>query len=218
MDEDVRTILSKLELRSCDGVGQKLTKMIANMTDDRSRIRSRRRMSRRSSRRRSRSATSPRPTMTSSGRTSIGTSFSRMMSTRGRFSTRIRLRSIGRNSTDKVKTQDVTKIIEAAQQISDKPTPHDDSLSSGRTSIAVWVLCVVWVVCVFVFLCCFAFFSQFSSFSFLVPLLSSLFCLLFLFLVSLLFSPPNTMERTDQPNVECDLTDDVNRGEGSRQG
>ena len=26
----------------------------------------------------------------------------------------------------KVKTQDVTKIIEAAQQISDKPTPHDD--------------------------------------------------------------------------------------------
>ena len=27
---------------------------------------------------------------------------------------------------NKVKTQDVTKIIEAAQQISDKPTPHDD--------------------------------------------------------------------------------------------
>ena len=64
MDEDVRTILSKLVLRSCDGVGQKLTKMIANMTDE--------------------------------------------------------------QVQNKVKTQDVTKIIEAAQQISDKPTLHDD--------------------------------------------------------------------------------------------
>ena len=64
MDEDVRTILSKLGPRSCDGVGQKLTKMIANMTDE--------------------------------------------------------------QVQNKVKTQDVTKIIEAAQQISDKPTPHDD--------------------------------------------------------------------------------------------
>ena len=64
MDEDVRTILSKLGLRSCDGVGQKLTKMIANMTDE--------------------------------------------------------------QVQNKVKTQDVTKIIEAAQQISDMPTPNDD--------------------------------------------------------------------------------------------
>ena len=59
MDEDVRTILSKLVLRSCDGVGQKLTKMIANMSDE--------------------------------------------------------------QVQNKVTTQDVTKIIEAAQQISDKP-------------------------------------------------------------------------------------------------
>ena len=64
MDEDVRTILSKLGLRRCDGVGQKLAKMIANMADE--------------------------------------------------------------QVQNKVKTQDVTKIIEAAQQISDKPTPHDD--------------------------------------------------------------------------------------------
>ena len=64
MDEDVRTILSKLELRSCDGVGQKLTKMIANMTHE--------------------------------------------------------------QVQNKVKTQDVPKIIEAAQQISDKPTQSDD--------------------------------------------------------------------------------------------
>ena len=64
MDDDVRTILSKLGLRSCDGVGQKLTKMIADMTDE--------------------------------------------------------------QVQNKVKTQDVTKIIEAAQQISDKPTHHDD--------------------------------------------------------------------------------------------
>ena len=64
MDEDVRTVLSKLGLRSCDGVGQKLTKMIANMTDE--------------------------------------------------------------QVQNKVKTQDVTKIVVAAQQISDKPTPHDD--------------------------------------------------------------------------------------------
>ena len=64
MDEDVRTILSKLGLRSCDGVGQKLTKMIAKLTYE--------------------------------------------------------------QAQNKVKTQDVTKIIEAAQQISDKPTPHDD--------------------------------------------------------------------------------------------
>ena len=64
MDEDVRNILSKLGLRSCDGVGQKLTKMIANMTDE--------------------------------------------------------------QVQNKVKTQHVTKIIEAVLQISDKPTPHDD--------------------------------------------------------------------------------------------
>ena len=64
MDEDVRNILSKLGLRSCDGVGQKLTKMIANMTDE--------------------------------------------------------------QVQNKVKTQDVTKIIESVLQISDKPTPHDD--------------------------------------------------------------------------------------------
>ena len=59
---DTRTILSKLELRSCDGAGQKRTKMIANMTVQ-----------------------------------------------------------------NKVKTQDVTKIIDAAQQISDKATLHDDN-------------------------------------------------------------------------------------------
>ena len=64
MDEDVRTILSKLGLRSCDGVRQKLTKMIANMTDE--------------------------------------------------------------QVQNKVKTQDATKIIEAVQQITDKPTHHDD--------------------------------------------------------------------------------------------
>ena len=64
MDDDVRTIMSKLGLRSCDGVGQKLTKMVAKMTDE--------------------------------------------------------------QVQNKVKTQDVTKIIEAAQQVSDKPTPHDD--------------------------------------------------------------------------------------------
>ena len=62
VNEEIRTILSKLRLRSCDGVGQKLTKMIANMTD----------------------------------------------------------------VQNKVKTQDVTKIIEAVQQFSDKATPHDD--------------------------------------------------------------------------------------------
>ena len=65
--------------------------------------------------------------------------------------------------------------------------------------------------CVFVLFC---FFGGFSSFSFLLslfpsslsffllssfPLLSSLSCLPFHFLFSLLFSPPNTVERTDQP-------------------
>ena len=34
MDEDFRTILSELGLRSCSGVWQKLTKMIANVTDE----------------------------------------------------------------------------------------------------------------------------------------------------------------------------------------
>ena len=57
------------------------------------------------------------------------------------------------------------------------------------------VVCVgVGVVCMFVsFFCVFylSFFSQCSSFSF--------FFSLFLFFFSLLFSPPNTMERTDQP-------------------
>ena len=68
----------------------------------------------------------------------------------------------------------------------------------------VWVLCVV-CFCVFVLFC--FFFSQFSSFSFLLsllssfPLLSSLFCLLFLFLFSSIsFTPTNTVQSTDQQN------------------
>ena len=64
VDEGIKTILSKLGLRSCDGVGQKLTKMIANMTDE--------------------------------------------------------------QVQNEIKTQDVTKIIEAVQQIRDKAVPHDD--------------------------------------------------------------------------------------------
>ena len=84
--------------------------------------------------------------------------------------------------------------------------------------VGVWswwccVLCgVVCVFCVFVLFCFFSLdsllslscslLSFFSLFFFLLssfPLLSSLSCLLFLFLFSLLFSPPNTVERTDQP-------------------
>ena len=34
MEQDVKTILRKLGLKSCHGVGQKLTKMIANMTEE----------------------------------------------------------------------------------------------------------------------------------------------------------------------------------------
>ena len=80
-----------------------------------------------------------------------------------------------------------------------------------------WWCCVVWCGVYFcVFLCCFSlFFSQFSSFSFFLFLalslflsslssfLSSLPSLLFLFFFSLLFSPSNTMERTEA--FECDL-------------
>ena len=72
---------------------------------------------------------------------------------------------------------------------------------------------VVWCgvyFCVFLCFFFFLFFSQFSSFSFLLSLsffllssfllLSSLLSsLLFLCFFSLLFSPPNTVERTDQP-------------------
>ena len=69
----------------------------------------------------------------------------------------------------------------------------------GRGGVA----CCVGGVCSCVFVL-FCFFLSFSL-SFLLLSLSSLFfpsslfCLLFLFLFSLLFSPPNTVERTDQP-------------------
>ena len=75
----------------------------------------------------------------------------------------------------------------------------------------VWCgLCVVWFVCGVVFLCCFfSYFSQFSSFSFFLSLFPSLFfpsslfyplfSFLFLIFSSLPITPPNTVERTDQP-------------------
>ena len=70
--------------------------------------------------------------------------------------------------------------------------------------LVVVLCCVVLcgVVCIFVSFCVvfFSFFAQFSLFSFLLSLSLSFFLLSsFLFFFSLLFSPPNTMERTDQP-------------------
>ena len=70
--------------------------------------------------------------------------------------------------------------------------------------VVVWVVWVLCVFCVFVlfffslnsllYLSCSLFPSSLSFFSLL-----SLFSLLILFLFSLLFSPPTTVERTDQP-------------------
>ena len=79
-------------------------------------------------------------------------------------------------------------------------------LVSGGGGV-VWVLCgccvgvVWWCGVVWCDVVCVGFLSsQFSSFSFLLSLFSLLsFSLLFLFFFSLLFSPPNTVERTDQP-------------------
>ena len=72
------------------------------------------------------------------------------------------------------------------------------------------MLCVVgWGVCLCFFVLFFTYLSQFPSFSFLLSLFPSLFfpsslffpLFSFLFLVfsSLPFTPPNTVERTDQP-------------------
>ena len=74
----------------------------------------------------------------------------------------------------------------------------------------MWVLCggevrcgVVWGVCLCFFVLFYSYFSQFSSFSFLLSpfpsLFFSLFSFLFLVFSSLPFTPPNCVERTDQP-------------------